>query len=44
MRYLSDEVFRRSQMFSVDNSRLESPINSIFEPKLYLLYEAGLSR
>jgi spermidine synthase len=43
-RYLSDDVFQRSQVFSMDNSRLESPVNSIFEPKLYLLYEAGLSR
>jgi spermidine synthase len=43
-RYLSDEVFEASQTFSLDTQRLPSPVNSLFEPKLYLLYDAGLKR
>jgi spermidine synthase len=43
-RYLTDEVFQASQTFSGDNEPIPSPVNSLFEPKLYLLYEAGLNR
>ena len=43
-RFLTDEVFLASQVFSLDTAPVPSPVNSIFEPKLYLLYEAGLQR
>jgi spermidine synthase len=43
-RFLTDEVFLASQVFSLDTAPIPSPVNSIFEPKLYLLYEAGLQR
>ena len=43
-RYLSDDLFLASQTFGLDDGPLLSPVNSLFEPKLYLLYEAGLKR
>lgn len=43
-KYLSNERFKSVQVFALDNSKQESPVNSVFEPKLYLLYEAGLNR
>lgn len=43
-KYLSDEVFAGSSVFSLDTAPIASPVNSIFEPKLYLLYEAALNR
>jgi spermidine synthase len=42
--YLSDEVFQYSQCFSLDTERLPVPVNTIFEPKLYLLYEKGVGK
>jgi spermidine synthase len=43
-KYLSDDVFQCAQTFSLDTDRIESPVNSLFEPKLYMLYDAGLKR
>ena len=43
-KYLSDEIFQGSQIFALDDGRLPSPINSLFEPKLYMLYEFGLAK
>jgi spermidine synthase len=43
-RHLNDALFQSMQTFALDTERIPSPINSIFEPKLYLLYEAGLKR
>lgn len=43
-RYLSSEVFQSSQVFALDDGPLTAPVNSLFEPKLYMLYEKGLSR
>ncbi len=43
-KYLSNEVFECSQVFALDNGKIVTPINSLFEPKLYMLYEAGLAR
>lgn len=43
-RYLSSEVLACSQVFALDNERLPSPVNSLFEPKLYMLYEFGLAK
>ena len=43
-KYLSDEIFEGSQIFALDDGRLPSPINSLFEPKLYMLYELGLAK
>ena len=43
-KYLSDEIFAGSQIFAIDNCRVPSPVNSLFEPKLYMLYESGLAK
>ena len=43
-KYLSDEIFEGSQIFALDDGRLPSPVNSLFEPKLYMLYEFGLAK
>lgn len=43
-RYLSNEILACSQVFALDNGRLPSPVNSLFEPKLYVLYEFGLAK
>lgn len=43
-KYLSNATFSACQIFSIDTASIPSPVNSIFEPKLYLLYEAGLKR
>lgn len=43
-KYLSDEIFAGSQIFALDNGKVPSPINSLFEPKLYMLYESGLAK
>ena len=43
-RYLSDEVLECSRTFSLDTQQIPSPVNSLFEPKLYMLYESGLNR
>jgi len=43
-RYLSNEILTCSQVFALDNGRLPSPVNSLFEPKLYMLYESGLAK
>jgi len=43
-KYLSDEILAGSQIFALDNGRLPSPVNSLFEPKLYMLYEYGLAK
>jgi spermidine synthase len=44
LRYLTDEVFQTSQQFALDDGPLDVPINTLFEPKLYMIYEAGLQR
>ena len=43
-RYLSDELLQSLKVFPSDTERVVSPVNSLFEPKLYMLYEAGLNR
>ena len=43
-KYLSNEVLRCSQVFAIDDGRIDSPINTLFEPKLYMLYEYGLAK
>ncbi len=43
-KYLSNEVFQGSQIFALDDGRVPSPINTLFEPKLYMLYEYGLAK
>ena len=43
-KYLSNEILENSQVFALDNGRVPSPVNSLFEPKLYMLYESGLSK
>ena len=43
-KYLSNEIFENSQVFALDNGRVPSPVNSLFEPKLYMLYESGLAK
>ncbi len=43
-RYLSDEAFASAQVFALDDGPLSVPTNSLFEPKLYMLYEMGLQR
>lgn len=43
-KYLSNEIFEGSQIFALDNGKIPSPINSLFEPKLYMLYESGLAK
>lgn len=44
LRYLTDEVFQTSQQFALDDGPLDVPINTLFDPKLYMIYEAGLQR
>ena len=44
VRYLDDAVFAASQVFAKDDGPIETPSNSLFEPKLYMLYESGLAR
>ena len=44
LRYLNNDILRSSQVFARDDGPVETPINSLFEPKLYMLYEMGLSR
>ena len=43
-KYLSNEIFQCSQVFALDDGKVPTPINSLFEPKLYMLYESGLAR
>lgn len=43
-RFMSTELFASSLVFGRDCESVEVPINSVFEPKLYLLYEMGLAR
>ena len=43
-KYLSNEIFACSQVFALDDDKVPTPINSLFEPKLYMLYESGLAR
>lgn len=43
-RFMSTELFAASLVFGKDCARLDVPVNSVFEPKLYLLYEMGLAR
>lgn len=44
VRYLDDKVFAASQVFALDDGPVGTPSNSLFEPKLYMLYEMGLAR
>lgn len=37
-RFLTDEIFQKATLFAPDSSQVETGINSIFEPNLYLLY------
>jgi spermidine synthase len=43
-RYLDNEVFRSSQYFGKDVSRIDTPVNRTFEPRLYLLYEKSMRK
>lgn len=44
LRYLTDEVIHTSRQFALDDGPLDVPVNTLFEPRLYMLYEAGLQR
>jgi spermidine synthase len=41
-RYLTDEIMKHATIFGKDESRENGVVNSIFEPKLYLIYHRGL--
>jgi len=43
-RYLDDEVMQAAGVFGRDVARLDSPVNSIMEPKLYQLYLVDLGQ
>ena len=43
-RYLDDEVMQAAGVFGRDVAQLESPVNSIMEPKLYQLYLVDLGQ
>ena len=43
-KYLSNEILQGSQVFALDDGRVDSPINTLFDPKLYMLYEFGIAR
>jgi spermidine synthase len=43
-KHLSTDAFRAASQFALDNGPLPVPVNSLFEPKLYILYEMGLQR
>ncbi len=43
-RYLTDEVMEHAAIFGKDEAREHAVVNSIFEPKLYLLYHRGISQ
>ena len=43
-KYLSNEILLGAQVFALDNGPVDSPINTLFEPKLYMLYEYGLAK
>ena len=43
-KYLSNEILQSSQVFALDDGRVPAPVNTLFEPKLYLLYEVGVAK
>jgi spermidine synthase len=43
-RFLTSEAMRAAAIFGKDTERVESPVNSIFEPRLYQLYRRGVTR
>lgn len=43
-RFLSDETVSMAGVFGRDTCRLEVPVNSVFEPKLYQLYLKAVER
>jgi spermidine synthase len=43
-RHLSNDVFRSAATFALDDGPMDVPVNTLFEPKLYMLYEMGLQR
>jgi spermidine synthase len=43
-RFLDDATLGAAQVFSLDDGKMDMPVNSLFEPKLYMLYEMGLKR
>ncbi|MFN7845394.1 MAG: polyamine aminopropyltransferase [Pirellula sp.] len=43
-KHLSTDAFRVASQFAMDDGPLAVPINTLFEPKLYMLYEMGLKQ
>jgi len=43
-KHLSTDAFRVASQFALDDGPISVPINTLFEPKLYMLYEMGLTR
>lgn len=43
-RFLTAEVMERAATFGKDTARIDVPVNSMFEPRLYQLYERGTKR
>jgi spermidine synthase len=43
-RSITDEVMQAAMVFSKDTAKVESPVNSIMEPKLYQLYVADVTK
>ncbi|MEE2642464.1 MAG: polyamine aminopropyltransferase [Planctomycetota bacterium] len=43
-RFLNPEVLDKSTLFARDESRVDTPVNSIFEPRLYLLYQEEIKQ
>jgi hypothetical protein len=43
-RFLTAEVFAAAGVFGLDTGPVDVPVNSVFEPRLYLLYRGGVDR
>jgi spermidine synthase len=43
-RFLTTEVFAAAGVFGLDTGPVDVPVNSVFEPRLYLLYRGGVDR
>jgi len=43
-RYLTEEVLAAASVFGKDTTRVEVPVNTLMEPKLYMLYIADLAK
>jgi len=41
-RYLNNQTLQTASVFGRDTSRIDAPVNTLMEPKLYTLYEKEL--